>query len=269
MATTTTRFDTYRGRLTQAAERASPDQATHALILAGELRAAHKQAIAERDARAAALHYHHGWTFTALCVAMHGRPNKVAAVRTAVEKTRPARRLSKSRAEESFRQAQQDVQELWTLYKEAKELEKRANDGGPGPDVVLDLPGDAPQRAVAAAEQLYAVDAEYRAAVELRNRAAAALIVHANWPKRSAAALAKAAVRDLYPHEKTAPKPEADPQLVAERAEEARRLAERKAALVRARDQTIRALSKSMGPAEIARLVKLTDERVVQIRDGA
>ena len=277
MTTTTTNFDTYRQRLADAAERASPDRETEARILAGELRAAHKRASGLRDTAAAGLHYHHGWTFTALCVAIHGRPNKVTLVRKAVEEApRPARR-SKVRAEEAFQDAQRDVKELWTLYKQAKALESQPTGDGSASEVALDLPAGPQARAVAATDQLKVVAAELKAEVQARNRAAAALVVHAGWAKRSAAALARAAVRDLYPHEKTAPKSDADPQLVAEKAEAVRRLTSRRVALIQARDEAIRefttrdgepSVDGRMRPADVARLVGLTDERVVQIRDA-
>ncbi|MFC0504848.1 hypothetical protein [Micromonospora costi] len=54
---------------------------------------------------------------------------------------------------------------------------------------------------------------------------------------------------------------------MARLAAEARELAARRSALVRARDEAIRDLSASMGPAELARLAGVTDERVVQVRD--
>ncbi|MEU7802604.1 hypothetical protein AB0B10_25430 [Micromonospora arborensis] len=101
-----------------------------------------------------------------------------------------------------------------------------------------------------------------------RNRAAAALITQAGWSKRQAADLAGAAVRDIYPHEKTAPKSEADPALVARLAAQARQLTAMRVALTGARDEAIRELSESLGPAEIARLARRSDERVVQIRDA-
>lgn len=274
--TTSTNFDDYRRRLAAAAGRASPDRETEARMLVGELRAAHKRAIALRDKAAAGLHYHHGWTVTSLCVAIHGRPNKVTAVREAIESAPRPPRLSKRRAEEAFQEAQRDVKELWALYKQAKALGTESSTDGAGSELELDLPSDPRARAVAAAEQLEALAVELKADVEARNRAAAALTVYAGWPKRSAAALARAAVRDLYPHEKAASKSEADPRLVAEKAEAVRRRTTLKAALVRARDEAIRELTAENGeseppggrmrPADVARLVNLTDERIVQIR---
>lgn len=261
-----TTIETYRQRLTEAAERAGPDKATAAQILAGELRAAHRQAIKDRDRAAAGLHYHHGWTFTALCTAIHGRPNKVAAVRKAVELAGKPPRQAAAKAEDTFRHAQGDVEQLWALYKEAKALEEAANGVGEA-DVTLDLPADPKARAKAAAEQLRKISDEYRRTVEARNRGAAALTVHAGWANRSAANLAGMAVRDVYPHQDTAKKAEADPDRVAELAAKTRQLQARRKALTAARDDAIRALSATMGPAEIARLVGVTDERVVQVRD--
>ncbi|XTZ13891.1 hypothetical protein ACQSSU_20555 [Micromonospora echinospora] len=265
--TTTTTIDTYRSRLAGAAERAGPERSTTAAILAGELRAAHGRASDERDRAAAALHYHHGWTVTRLCTEIHGRPNKVAAVRKAVEEAGRPRRTSAARAEEAFRAAQSEVQELWTLYKEAKALADQPGTAAE-PEVTVDLPNDPAERITQAAEQLATLGASYSDVVERRNRAAAALVVHAGWAKRQAAGIAGAAVRDIYRHEKTAPAEEADPELVARLAAEARQLGALRSALTRARDEAIRVLAETVGPAEIARLARITDERVVQIRDA-
>ncbi|MBC9000473.1 hypothetical protein [Micromonospora aurantiaca (nom. illeg.)] len=261
---------TYRARLAEAAERAGPDRAITGRILAGELRAEHRKALGVRDRHAAALHFHHGWSWTQLCTEIHGRPNKVAQVREAIEKVTPPRRVSAGRAEEAFKIAQVDVRELWALYKQARALANEpAVAASPDADVVLDLPDVPIARLEAAAGQLETTNRAYADAVEARNRAAAALTKHAGWSNRQAAQLAGAAVRDIYPHQASAPRSEADPELVAERAGEVRRLAALRAALTRARDGAIRELSASMGPAELARLARLTDERVVQIRDAA
>lgn len=261
-----TTIDTYRKRL-KAAERAGPDKGTAARILAGELRAAHRQAIQARDRAAAGLHYHHGWTFTALCTAIHGRPNKVAAVRKAVELAGKPPRQAAAKSEDAFRHAQGDVEQLWALYKDAKALEEAAN-GGAEQDVTLNLPADPRKRAAAAAEQLLGVSGEYKDTVEERNRGAAALAVHQGWAKRNAAQLAGMAVRDLYPYEGTATRAEADPDRVAQLAAKVRQLAARKKALTAARDDALRTLAgQGVGPSELARLVGRTDERMVQIRD--
>ncbi|MEU3455613.1 hypothetical protein ABZ671_18730 [Micromonospora sp. NPDC006766] len=269
---TTEPVDTYRNRLAEAAERAGPDRPTAGKILAGELRAAHRRALAERNRWGAALHFHHGWTWTQLCTEIHGRPNKVAQVREAVEGVTPPRRVSKARAEETFKAAQGDVKELWALYKQASALAAEEATGADvaDTDVVLDLPDASIARLEAAAEQLRTVSDEHADAMEARNRAAAALTVHAGWSNRQAATLAGAAVRDVYPHQAGAQKAEADPELVADRAGEVRRLAARRTALTRARDEAIRELSAGgMGPADLARLARITDERVVQIRDAS
>lgn len=261
-----TTIETFRKRLNEAAGRAGPDKTRAARILAGELRAAHKQAIQARDKAAAVLHYHHGWSFTRLCTEMHGRPNKVAAVRMAVELVGKPARQSGVKAEAGFRAAQGDVAQLWALYKQAKAMEE-ANGGGE-PDVRLNLPKDPKARAQAAAEQWRDVDTELTKTVEARNRGAAALVVHLKWAKRQAAALAGMAVRDLYPHEATAKKADADPDQVAELGAKTRQLQARRKALTAARDEAIRELSATMGPSEIARLVGRTDERIVQVRQA-
>ncbi|MCZ7423709.1 hypothetical protein O7605_29800 [Verrucosispora sp. WMMA2121] len=259
-------IEAYARRLAAAGgERAGPTQAK---MLAGELRAAHGRARTVRDSAAAALHYHHGWTFTQLCTVIHGRPNKVAAVREAVEKAARTRRTSAARAEEALLLAQHDVRELWALYKRAKALEAAATDDGAGPDVILDLPSEPRALISTAAAQLRDVSCQHADIVQRRNRAAAALTVHAGWSKRQAAGLAGAAVRDLYPQERTAVRGEAEPHLVAGLAEEARQLDAWRAALIQARDGAIRELSATVGPAELARLAQVSDERVVQIRDG-
>ncbi|GHJ52876.1 hypothetical protein Nm8I071_21830 [Nonomuraea sp. TT08I-71] len=260
--------DTYRSRLAEAADRVGLERATAGRILAGELRAEHRRTLADRDRAAAALHFHHGWTFTQLCTEIHGRPNKVAQVRAAVEKTTPPRRASKARAEETFRAAQGESRELWALYKQAQTLRDEALTAAPAPEVVLDLPGAPIARLQVAAAQLDTATREHASAIEARNRAAAALTQHAGWSNRQAAELAGAAVRDIYRHQASAPKSEADPELVAKLAAEVRRLAALRTALTRARDEAIRELSASMGPAELARLAGVTDERVVQIRDA-
>jgi hypothetical protein len=270
---TTRNVESYERRLNEAAERAGPEKGTLAKVLAGELRAEHRIAIRERDAAAAVLHRQHGWTFTRLCIAINGRPNKVAAVRAGVEAvTEPLPTLSAEEAEAALTAAQADVAKLWELYKRAKEIGQAA---GGLPETVeeaaaeLQLPEDPKDRALAASEQLAAVTAEYHQTVADRNRGAAALIEHADWSKRNAAQLAGAYVGHLYDYIGHTDKAEADPDRVAELAGKTRSLEAQKKALTSARDTAIREMSRSMGPSEIARELSMLDERIVQIRGAA
>ncbi|MDG4793472.1 hypothetical protein [Micromonospora sp. WMMD1082] len=264
----TIEIEAYARRLTTASGApAGPIRTTQARMLAGELRAAHRRALAVRDTAAAGLHSHHAWTLTQLCISIYGRPSKVAAVRKAVENAARPRRQPEANAEEALLLAQHDVRELWALYKQAKELEKTSYCEAK-PEIALDLPDEPSALIAAAAAQIRELASRHADLVQRRNRAAAALTVHAGWTKRQAARLAGAAVRDLYPHERKTTKEEANPKLVANLAGEARHLDARRTALIRARDTTIRKLPASTGPAELARLARLSDERVIQIRDG-
>jgi hypothetical protein len=266
-----TTLATYKQRLNEAAERAGPEQGTTIKVLAGELRAAHRDAIRERDTAAASLHRDHGWTYTKLCIEIHGRPSKVAAVRAGVEAVAGAPKLTAEAAETAFRAAQERVEGLWGLYKQAKELEKNA---GASQLTVADaaaelqLPADPHERVKAAMAQLETVNAEYDTTIEMRNRGAAALIDHAGWSKRQAAQLAGVYVGRLYDYEGTTQKTEADPDRVVELAAKTRRLDALKKALMVARDSAIRELARTTRPADLAREYDLSDERIVQIRDA-
>lgn len=262
-------IETYRGRLAAAAERDGPDRAAVAAVLAGELRAAHAVALAQRDAAAASLYQHHGWTLSRICTEIHGRPSKVAFVRAAVDAAGRQRRRKEDVTAGEFATATAETGELWDLYKEANKLVEATSAAAAAEPVdpgELNLPTDPMERAKAAAAMLGEVLTELDQVTTHRNRGAAALVVHAGWKKRNAANVAGMAVRDIYPLETSVRPEEADPAALVRDAAEVRRLTARRRAVIAARDAAIRDLNGKIGPVELGKLIDRTDERVTQIR---